>query len=200
MWRDLDVERAARARESERADIAAHLHDSVLQTLALIQHRAHDQSEVSRLARAQERDLRSWLYGAQAPDPTTMAARITEMAAEVEDMHAAVIEVVSVGDRTVDDRTRALLAALREAVVNAVRHAGSPVRVYVESSPDGVEAFVRDRGPGFVLASVPEDRHGVKESIIGRMERHGGEARVRSTPGEGTEVRLWLPDEKEDES
>lgn len=198
MWRDLDLERAARARESERADIAAHLHDSVLQTLALIQHRSQDPNEVSRLARAQERDLRGWLYGADAPDPTTMAARVAAMTAEIEDVHAAVIEVVTVGDRTVDQHTQALLAALREAVVNAVRHAGGPVRVYVESSPDGVEAFVRDRGPGFALASVPEDRLGVKESIIGRMERHGGEARVRSTPGEGTEVRLWLPDEKEE--
>jgi signal transduction histidine kinase/phage shock protein PspC (stress-responsive transcriptional regulator) len=197
-WRDLDLERAARARESERADIAAHLHDSVLQTLALIQHRSPDGSEASRLARAQERDLRGWIYGAEAADPTTMAARVTAMTAEIEDVHAAVIEVVTVGDRTVDDRTRALLAALREAVLNAVRHAGGAVRVYVESSPAGVEAFVRDRGPGFELSSVPEDRLGVKESIIGRMERHGGEARVRSTPGEGTEVRLWLPDEKEE--
>jgi signal transduction histidine kinase len=198
MWRDLDIERAARARESERADIAAHLHDSVLQTLALIQHRSHDQAEVTRLARAQERDLRGWLYGADAGDPTTMAARVAVMVAEVEDLHSAVIEVVTVGDRPVDDRTRSLLAALREALLNAARHASGPVQVYVESTPDGVEAFVRDRGPGFELAAVPEDRLGVRESIIGRMERHGGQARVRSAPGEGTEVRLWLPDEKED--
>ena len=194
MWRDLDAERGARAREAERADIAAHLHDSVLQTLALIQRRSHDGAEVVRLARAQERDLRGWLYGAADADPTTMTARVAALAAEAEDVHGAVVEVVSVGDRPVDDRTASLLAALREAVVNAARHAESPVRVYVESGPEGVEAFVRDRGPGFDLATVPEDRLGVRESIIGRMERHGGSARVRSAPGEGTEVRLLLPD------
>ncbi len=193
LWRDLDAERAARARESERADIAAHLHDSVLQTLALIQRRSHDGAEVVRLARAQERDLRGWLYGAADADPTTMAARVAALAAEAEDVHGALVEVVTVGDRPVDDRTAALLGALREAMANAARHAESPVRVYVESSPEGVEAFVRDRGPGFDLAAVPDDRLGVRESIIGRMERHGGSARVQSAPGEGTEVRLLMP-------
>jgi signal transduction histidine kinase/phage shock protein PspC (stress-responsive transcriptional regulator) len=193
MWRDLDAERAGRAREAERADIAAHLHDSVLQTLALIQRRSHDGAEVIRLARAQERDLRGWLYGAPDADPTTMAARVTALAAEAEDVHGAVVEVVTVGDRPVDERMASLLAALREAVMNAARHAESPIRVYVETTPEGIEAFVRDRGPGFDLATVPEDRLGVRESIIGRMERHGGSARVRSAPGEGTEVRLLLP-------
>ena len=201
MWRDLDAERAARARESERADIAAHLHDSVLQTLALIQRRASDSGEVLRLARAQERDLRGWLYGSAGGyggDPTTMAARVAETTAEAEDVHGAVIEVVTVGDRPVDERTAALLAALREAVFNAARHADGAIRVYVESGPDGVEAFVRDRGPGFEMSAVPEDRLGVRESIIGRMERHGGSARVLTAPGDGTEVRLLLPDPKEE--
>jgi signal transduction histidine kinase len=197
MWRDLDDERAARVRESERADIAAHLHDSVLQTLALIQRKSADSAEVMRLARAQERDLRGWLYGASAVDPSTLAARVAAIAAEAEDVHGAVVDVVSVGDRPVDDRTRALLAALREAVFNAARHAGAPVQVYVESGPNGVEAFVRDRGVGFDLAAVPEDRLGVRESVVGRMERHGGKARVNSTPGDGTEVRLLMPDEEE---
>jgi signal transduction histidine kinase len=197
MWRDLDDERAARVRESERADIAAHLHDSVLQTLALIQRRSTDSAEVMRLARAQERDLRGWLYGASAVDPSTLAARVAAIAAEAEDVHGAVVEVVTVGDRPVDDRTRSLLAALREAVFNAARHAGAPVQVYVESGPSGIEAFVRDRGVGFDLAAVPEDRLGVRESVIGRMERHGGKARVNSVPGDGTEVRLLMPDEEE---
>jgi signal transduction histidine kinase len=197
LWRDLDEERAARIRESERADIAAHLHDSVLQTLALIQRRSTDPAEVVRLARAQERDLRGWLYGASAVNPSTLAARVAAITAEAEDVHGAVIEVVTVGDRPVDDRTRAMLAALREAVFNAARHAGAPVQVYVESGPTGVEAFVRDRGVGFELAAVPEDRLGVRESVIGRMERHGGSARVRSAPGDGTEVRLLMPDEEE---
>jgi signal transduction histidine kinase len=199
LWRDLDAERAGRAREAERADIAAHLHDSVLQTLALIQRRSHDGAEVVRLARAQERDLRGWLYGGPEADPTTMAARVAALAAESEDLHGAVVEVVTVGDGPVKERTAALLAALREAVMNAARHAESPVRVYVEYGPDGVEAFVRDRGPGFDLAAVPEDRLGVRESIIGRMERHGGSARVRSAPGEGTEVRLLLPNREEEQ-
>jgi signal transduction histidine kinase/phage shock protein PspC (stress-responsive transcriptional regulator) len=197
LWRDLDDERAARVRESERADIAAHLHDSVLQTLALIQRRSTDPGEVVRLARAQERDLRGWLYGASSVDPSTLAARVAAITADAEDVHGAVIEVVTVGDRPVDDRTRALLAALREAVFNAARHAGAPVQVYVESTPTGIEAFVRDRGVGFDLDAVPEDRLGVRESVIGRMERHGGTARVRSEPGDGTEVRLIMPDEEE---
>jgi len=193
-WRALDSERTGRVRESERADIAARLHDSVLQTLALIQRRSTDSTEVARLARAQERDLRSWLYDGAGNDPSMIAARVTALAAEAEDVHGGVVEVVTVGDRPVDSRSIALLSALREAVANAARHAGGEsVRVYVECTPDGIEAFVRDRGPGFDLAAVPEDRLGVRESIIGRMERHGGSARIRSAEGEGTEVRLLLP-------
>jgi signal transduction histidine kinase len=199
LWRDLDAERAATARESERADIAAHLHDSVLQTLALLQLRSSDPAEVTRLARAQERDLRTWLYGGPPGDPTTLAARVTVLVAEVEDLYGAIIEVVTVGDRPVDDHTAALLGALREAVKNAARHGQGPVRVYVESGPDGVEAFVRDRGPGFDPDDLPEDRLGLRESVIGRMERHGGSARVTSAPGEGTEVRLLMPQHEEEQ-
>jgi signal transduction histidine kinase/phage shock protein PspC (stress-responsive transcriptional regulator) len=193
LWRDLDAERAARARESERAEIAAHLHDSVLQTLALIQRRSDDPVQVARLARAQERDLRSWLYGSGTADAGTLAAQVKAAAAEIEDLHGVSIDVVVVGDRDADERTGALVAALREAMANAVRHAGTSVQVYVECGPDAVEAFVRDRGPGFVLDTVPADRLGVRESIVGRTERHGGSAVVRSEPGEGTEVRLTMP-------
>jgi signal transduction histidine kinase/phage shock protein PspC (stress-responsive transcriptional regulator) len=193
LWRNLDDERAARVREAARSDIAAHLHDSVLQTLALIQRRSGDPAEVARLARAQERDLRGWLYGEPTADQQTLAAQVAAIAAGVEDVHGVLVEVVTVGDGPVDARSAILLAALREAVVNAARHAGGPVRVYLECGPDEVEAFVRDRGPGFAVDAVPGDRLGVRESIIGRMERHGGSARVRSTPGEGTEVRLVLP-------
>ena len=193
LWRDLDVERAARARETERAEIAAHLHDSVLQTLALIQRRSDDPVQVARLARAQERDLRSWLYGSGPSDAGTLAAQVAAAAAEVEDVHGVSVEVVVVGDRPADERTTALAGALREAMVNAARHAGGPVQVYVESGPDKVEAFVRDRGPGFDLDAVPPDRLGVRESVVGRTERHGGTAVVRSEPGEGTEVRLSMP-------
>jgi signal transduction histidine kinase/phage shock protein PspC (stress-responsive transcriptional regulator) len=197
LWRDLDAERAARARESERAEIAAHLHDSVLQTLALIQRRSDDPVQVARLARAQERDLRGWLYGSGTPDAGSLAAAVKAAAAEIEDVHGVSVEVVVVGDRPVDERAAALVAALREAMVNAVRHgspAGAPpVQVYVEAGPDAVEAFVRDRGAGFEPDAVPADRLGVRESIVGRTERHGGTATLRSTPGEGTEVRLRMP-------
>lgn len=194
LWRDLDSERAARAREAERADIAAHLHDSVLQTLALIQRRSHNAEEVARLARAQERDLRSWLYGGPTPQAETVASAVAAVAADVEDLHAAVVEVVTVGDRTIDERIAALLAALREALTNAARHGGGAVQVYVECGPEGVEAFVRDRGPGFDPEDVSPDRLGVRESIVARMERHGGSARVVSAPGEGTEIRLCVPE------
>jgi len=195
LWRDLDTERSARVREAERADIAAHLHDSVLQTLALIQRGAADPAQVTRLARAQERDLREWLYGPRPDDDATLAAEVRGVMAEVEDRLGVAVDVVVVGDRRLDDRGVALVAALREACVNAVRHAGAPVTVYVESGPDGVEAYVRDRGPGFDPDAVPADRLGVRESIVGRMQRHRGTATIRSVPGDGTEVRLEMPDE-----
>jgi signal transduction histidine kinase len=198
LWRDLDAERAARARESERAEIAAHLHDSVLQTLALIQRRSDDPVQVARLARAQERDLRAWLYGQGQTGGGTLAAQVQAAAAEVEDRHGVSVDVVVVGDRPEDERTTAVVAALREAMVNAARHGGAsasaPVQVYVECGPDGVEAFVRDRGPGFDPDAVPPDRRGLRESIVGRTERHGGTAVVRTAPGEGTEVRLTMPE------
>jgi signal transduction histidine kinase/phage shock protein PspC (stress-responsive transcriptional regulator) len=193
LWQDLDAERAATAREAERADIAAHLHDSVLQTLALIQRRSGDPAEVARLARAQERDLRGWLYAPARQEYDGVAAAVTAAAAEIEETHGVVVEVVTVGDRVPDERTEALIAATREAVHNAVRHSGASVAVYLECNADGVEAFVRDRGSGFDVNGIPDDRHGVRESIIGRMERHGGSARIRSD-AEGTEVRLLLPD------
>jgi signal transduction histidine kinase/phage shock protein PspC (stress-responsive transcriptional regulator) len=192
LWRDLDAERSARVRETERAEIAAHLHDSVLQTLALIQRNAGDSAQVARLARAQERDLRDWLYGPRPTAGATVASVVREVAADVEDRFGVAVDLVVVGDRPVDDRVGALIAAMREAMLNAVRHAGAPVSVYVEARPDAVEAFVRDRGPGFDLTAVPSDRLGVRESIIGRMERHGGSAKVR-TDSDGTEVRLELP-------
>lgn len=199
-WRDLSAERDARSREAERADIAAHLHDSVLQTLALIQRGSDDPAMVNRLARTQERELRSWLYGGGgrtadgADRQARLEGRVQAVAEDVEDLHGVAIDVVVVGDRDLDERGEALVAALREAMVNAVRHAGAPVMVYVESLPAAVEAFVRDRGPGFDPADVPGDRHGVRESIIGRMSRYGGSAVVHSIPGEGTEVRLSMPD------
>ncbi len=190
--RELSDERLAGARASERADIAAHLHDSVLQTLALIRAKAGDGDEVARLARAQERELRAWLYDDRVTPGTSVAAELREVVAEVEDHHGVPIDVVVVGDRAPCERTAALLRATREALVNAVRHGRPPVSLYLEVGPDMCEVFVKDRGDGFDLDEVPEDRFGVRESIIGRMTRVGGSAAVRSRAG-GTEVQLRLP-------
>ena len=192
LWGDLRDEQAQRIRETERADIAAHLHDSVLQTLALIQRKAEDPAEVTRLARAQERELRGWLYAGPRGSQDTLASAATEVAHDVEDLHGIPIELVITGDRPLDVRGTELVRALREALLNAVRHGAAPVSAYVEVGSELVEAFVRDHGPGFDLDAVPEDRLGVRESILGRMSRHGGSAALRRLEP-GTEVCLSLP-------
>jgi signal transduction histidine kinase/phage shock protein PspC (stress-responsive transcriptional regulator) len=190
---DLTAERAERIRTQERADVAAHLHDSVLQTLALIQKNAEDSAGVARLARAQERELRSWLYAGESRDAATLGGALREVAARVEDEHVCVVDVVTVGDVAMSEQLRPVVQAAREAVVNAAKHAGTGrVDVYAEVAPGQVEVFVRDRGAGFDLDAVAEDRLGVRSSILDRMRRHGGTAEVRSAPGEGTEVRLRL--------
>ena len=192
LWGDLRAEQAQRIRETERADIAAHLHDSVLQTLALIQRQSGDPAEVVRLARAQERELRGWLYAGPLGSRASLASAATEVAHEVEDLHGIPIELVVTGDRALDAGGAVLVRALREALLNAVRHGAPPVSVYVEVGSVRVEAFVRDHGPGFDLEDVPQDRLGVRESILGRMSRHGGSATVRRLE-HGTEVALSLP-------
>ncbi|MEP7018708.1 MAG: PspC domain-containing protein [Actinomycetota bacterium] len=192
LWSDLRLEQAKSIRETERADIAAHLHDSVLQTLALIQRKADDPAEVTRLARAQERELRGWLYAGPRGSQASLASAVTEVAHEVEDEHGIPIELVITGDRPLDAAGTALVRALREALINAVRHGSVPVSAYVEVGPALVEAFVRDHGPGFDLDAIPGDRLGVRESILGRMSRHGGSASVRRLE-DGTEVALSLP-------
>jgi signal transduction histidine kinase/phage shock protein PspC (stress-responsive transcriptional regulator) len=191
---DLGAEREERIRTQERADVAAHLHDSVLQTLALIQKSAHDPTTVARLARAQERDLRSWLYVGESTDERSLAGALRAAAAEIEDTHGVSVDVVAVGDCELDELLRPIVQATREAVTNAAKHAGTgQVDVYAEVSDGAVDVFVRDRGAGFDLEAMPEDRYGVRRSILDRMERHGGTAEVRSAPGDGTEVRLHLP-------
>ncbi|MBV9284322.1 MAG: PspC domain-containing protein [Acidimicrobiia bacterium] len=190
--RELSDERWARIRAQEKAELAAHLHDSVLQTLALIQGKANQPREVQRLARAQERELRSWLFARPQPDGTqTLSAAVEAAAAEVEDMHATSIDVVAVGDAPLDERLGAVVAAAKEAMVNAAKFAGvEQVQVFVEVEGDRVTVFVRDRGVGFDPAAVDKDRRGVSESIVGRMSRNGGAAIIRSSPGQGTEVEL----------
>jgi phage shock protein PspC (stress-responsive transcriptional regulator) len=195
LGRNLAAERAERIRSQERAELAAHLHDSVLQTLTLMQKRAGDPREVATLARRQERELRSWLFGGgSASDDRTLAAALRRVAAEVEDAHGVAIDVVAVGDRPLDPRGEALIAAAREALTNAAKFAADagPVAVYCEASAEGAQVFVRDRGPGFNLEAVPRDRRGVRDSIIARMKRNGGDASVRSVPGEGTEIELTI--------
>jgi phage shock protein PspC (stress-responsive transcriptional regulator)/signal transduction histidine kinase len=195
LGRNLAVERAERIRSQERAEVAAHLHDSVLQTLTLMQKRAGDPREVAALARRQERELREWLAGdGNRTTEGSFAAALRAAAEAVEDRHRVVIEVVVVGDCELDERVEALLGAAREALLNAAKHAAEPgpIRVYAEVEHTAIETFVRDRGPGFELVAVPPDRRGVRESIVGRMERAGGHAEVRSIPGGGTEVGLSI--------
>ena len=191
--RELGDERAARARESERADIAAHLHDSVLQTLALIRARSDQPDDVARLARAQERELREWLYDDRRTPGTSLASDLRAVVAEVEDTRSVAVDVVVVGDCEPDPGTEALLLATREALFNAVNHARGPYSLYLEVAGEQAEVFVRDHGDGFDLSQVPTDRFGVRESIIGRVVRRGGTATVQSREGRGTEVHLCVP-------
>ncbi|MEO7981079.1 MAG: PspC domain-containing protein [Sporichthyaceae bacterium] len=194
MARDLAAERNARIREQERAEVAAHVHDSVLHTLTLIQRYVDDPREVARLARAQERELRGWLYRPTTDSSQDLAAALEAAAAEVEDAHGIAIEVVVVGDCPIDERLAALRDAAREAMVNAAKYAGgAAVTLYAEVEPEQVTVFVRDRGPGFDVDDVPEDRLGLRQSVRGRMDRNGGTAAVRSTPGDGTEIQLEMP-------
>jgi signal transduction histidine kinase/phage shock protein PspC (stress-responsive transcriptional regulator) len=200
MVRDLGEERRARIRTEERAEIAAHLHDSVLQTLALIQKQAELPKQVARLARGQERELRGWLYGPSGYGTRTeitsgqLSAALAAACGEVEDTFAISVSQVVVGDAELDEPLTALVQAAREAIVNAAKHAGvDEVSVYAEVEPTSVTVFVRDRGKGFDPDAVPEDRHGLADSIRGRMERNGGTIRLRTAPGEGTEVQLEMP-------
>jgi phage shock protein PspC (stress-responsive transcriptional regulator) len=192
--RSLASEREERIRSQTRAELDAHLHDSVLQTLALVQKRADDPRAVAALARTQERELRAWLAGREGGHER-LAAALDQVAGEVERAHGVPVEVVVVGDRELDARGEALVAAAREAMVNAAKFGGdSPVDVYAEAGATELAVFVRDRGPGFDPAAVPADRRGVRESIVGRMARHGGRAVIHSAPGAGTEVELTLPE------
>ena len=196
--RDLVVERAARIRAEERADMASRVHDSVLQTLALIQRRADQPQQVIQLARAQERELRSWLFDGRAPGSidgdATFADGVRLIQQEVEAQHGIAVEAVIVGDCELNDDLAALLAAAKEATVNAAKWSGAGVvSLFAEVEPTEVSLYVRDRGKGFDPETVPGDRKGLAESVRARMARHGGSAAIRSTPGAGTEVSLTMP-------
>ena len=191
MLKELDQARRESAAEAARADIAAHLHDSVLQTLTLIRNSAGDPDTVTRLARVQERQLRTWLYGTNR-DETSLPEAFRAMMADLEDLYGTAVEFVSVGEGDRDEHSRALLAASREAIVNAIRHGAEPVSVYTEFTAAATDVYVRDHGAGFDIAEIPGDRHGVRESILGRVARHGGEAAVTARHP-GTEVHIRMP-------
>jgi len=197
--RDLIAERQARAMAEERAQMAAHVHDSVLQTLALIQRSADDPAQVARLARAQERELRAWLFEGLAPggigdEAGTLSAGIGVLQSQVEAQHGIEVEVVVVGDCELNEELRALLDAAKEATVNAAKWSGADrVSIYAEVDAEVVMLFVRDRGRGFEPDAVPGDRQGIAQSIRARVARFGGSATIRSAPGEGTEVELSMP-------
>ncbi|WP_084124366.1 sensor histidine kinase [Demequina sp. NBRC 110054] len=195
--RQVGVERERRVREFERAEIAAHLHDSVLQTLTLIRAKANDPDAVSRLARAQERDLRAYLYQDRRSEDDSVATALQQAVSEVEDAHGVTVDVVHVGDAPTARALRAAVKAAREAVQNAARHGSEPISVYAELTADRYEVFVRDSGPGFDPTQVPEDRAGIRNSIVGRARRYGGDASIASAPGGRTEVTISVPRQEE---
>ncbi|WP_241734314.1 ATP-binding protein [Dietzia natronolimnaea] len=202
LWRSLEEERAARIREAERSDIASHLHDSVLQTLALIQKRSDDPAQVSRLARRQERELRQWLFGAgsrMSSGAATVAGAVEVIVGDIEDAYGLRVDQVVVGgDGPAGDAEEAVLGAVREALVNVAKHAGvDTADVFVENDGQVLSAFVRDRGCGFDPDDVGDDRHGLSQSIRHRVESRGGSVTVRSTLGRGTEIGIEMPLEGE---
>jgi signal transduction histidine kinase len=189
----LDRDKAGRAREEERQRFAAHLHDSVLQTLALVQRQAHDPKAVVRLARRQEHALRAWMAGESELASETLSAALREIVAEVEEEYRMTVELTAIGDRPLDHKGEALVAAAREALRNAGRHArGAPVYMFCEIGRDRAEVFVRDEGPGFLPEEVANERRGIRDAMVGRMAVIGGRATIESVPGEGTEVALLL--------
>lgn len=193
----VDLDKAGRAREDERRRFAAHLHDSVLQTLALIQRQAHDPAVVARLARRQEHALRAWMAGESDLNSNTVATAVREVVAEVEDEHEVVIQLTTIGDAAIDAHGEALVAAAREVLRNAARHAaGSPVFAFLDVTRERSELFIRDEGPGFDPDAVPAERRGLRDAVLGRMALAGGQATIESVIGEGTEVSLRIPHER----
>ncbi|MDE3133667.1 MAG: hypothetical protein KGL15_06355, partial [Acidobacteriota bacterium] len=190
----VDIDKEGRAREEERRRFAAHLHDSVLQTLALIQRQAADPDAVAKLARRQEHALRAWMAGETDLSSATVAGAVRDMLAEVEDEQGIRVEMTAIGDARLDSRSEELVAAAREALRNVARHApGAPVNLFLNINGHGVELFVRDSGPGFDFGAVPAERRGLRDAVIGRMSLAGGSATVETSPGDGTEIALRLP-------
>ena len=195
VWQ-LVSERSERIRLAERAEIAARIHDSVLQTLALVQRHADDGPRVRSLARRQERELRRWLYGSGYGESSTLADALADAVADIEEAHAVRIELASSGDAPLTETLSQVVLAAREAMANAAKHSASDeISVFAEATAGAVSVFVRDRGAGFDPASVGADRRGISDSILARMTRAGGTATISSAPGEGTEIELTIPRE-----
>jgi signal transduction histidine kinase len=193
IWQ-LVAERTERIRLEERAEVAARIHDSVLQTLALVQRHASDPTRVSAVARRQERELRRWLYGGGFGSAETLSDALAEAATDVEELHGVRVELASAGDVPLDESVAQVVLAAREAMTNAAKFSGADeISVYEETTDVTVSVFVRDRGVGFDRSAVPADRRGLSESIEARMQRAGGTAAVTAVPGEGVEVELTLP-------
>lgn len=194
LWRSLAQEQAAKAAADERTQIAARLHDSVLQTLALIQKRAENPQEVSRLARSQERELRAWLFDADSASPGTLFGALEAACGEVEDLFNVRVSPVTVGEDTaLSEESKLIVMAAREAMINAAKHAQvDSIDVYAEILAGELSIFVRDRGAGFDVEGIPADRHGIRDSIRARVSSAGGSCRIKSAPGEGTEVILTV--------
>jgi signal transduction histidine kinase len=192
-WREASEERTARIREHERVELAGRIHDSMLQTLTLIQRKAEDPEEVRRLVRHSERELRDWLYR-PAREATSLRDMVSAACGEVEDEYDVTVNLVVVGDQPASPAIEPLVQAMREATVNAAKHSGvRDISVYLEAGATALDVFIRDRGNGFKPGAIPEDRYGVRESVVGRMQRHGGDATIKSSRRTGTEVHLHLP-------
>jgi signal transduction histidine kinase len=197
IYRTDDARRRAedqQARAEEKAALAAHLHDSVLQTLALVQREASDPSRVASLARRQEQELRGWLYGTIDGDAPGLARSLEVAASELEETYGGTVEVVAVGDAAVQGSAKAILAAAREGMLNALKHSGTDrIDVYMEVLPETIKLFVRDRGVGFDRVTIPADRAGIRDSIEGRIRAVGGNVEIKTLSGQGTELRLEVP-------
>lgn len=183
---DVTAAERERAVAVERAESAARLHDSVLQSLAVIA-RVDDATEARELAADASSQLRVWLRG-HGTDATTLRSLLE---ARLRQLHGnRRVTIGAAGDRPVDDRVELLVEATVEATRNALTHTDGPVRVYAETR-DGTTVWIADQGHGFDPAEVPEDRLGVRGSIIARLERVGGSAELRSDTN-GSEWTLTL--------
>ncbi|MDR1033793.1 MAG: hypothetical protein LBL41_03375 [Bifidobacteriaceae bacterium] len=205
----------------QKDDLSRYLHDNVLQTLALIDKVADDSAKVRKLARAQESELREFLYqggkGRLANENVPFFTRIRLAAETLAEESGVEVTIATDSDGmradelVIDEHiAEEITAAFTECVKNAIQHGAPPINVYqsaerislAENARAGssnnkkkgirLQVFVRDHGNGFNIDKIPNERFGVKKSIISRMEQLGGEATVRSKRKWGTEIELCI--------